>query len=250
LETSIATGPEWWEVVTALGGGLAGIAALLTFLVAFRALKYARAQVGEAQKLRKEQAAPYVVVDLEFSPAWMNLLNLVIKNIGTTVAYDIRLAFDPPLRTAETNRQHKLSESMLLREGIPMMPPGKRFAAFFDSAHEIHQKGYPKTYSVTVTYRDSQGEQYEGRYTLDIAYLFDLPFTGEKSLHDLVTEVEGLNKTFQRAKGSHGALRVWVDDEAEWNRRQEEALEAARAEEPHDNGSVGTSPRPFQSDGT
>ena len=44
---------------------------------------------------------PFVVVDFESSPAWQKAIELVIENIGTTVAANVTLEFDPPLESAD-----------------------------------------------------------------------------------------------------------------------------------------------------
>lgn len=66
-------GPSWAEVVSAVSAGIAALTALATLIVAIVAVRYtktqltdarryARLQLDEAQQLRREQAAPYVVV--------------------------------------------------------------------------------------------------------------------------------------------------------------------------------------------
>src|SRR4051812_14441218 len=59
---------------------------MLTAVVAIAAAGVAWAQVSHARRIRDEQAQPNVVIDFEES-ALRTHLDLVIKNIGQTVAY-------------------------------------------------------------------------------------------------------------------------------------------------------------------
>ena len=83
--------PEEWAAIGALG-------TVATAAVALVAARFAFAQVKEARRLREERSRPFVVVDVQPSSDWSNLLNLVVENVGATVAYDVAMTFDPPIR--------------------------------------------------------------------------------------------------------------------------------------------------------
>ncbi len=75
----------------------------------------------EARRLRDEQAQPFVVVQLQPSPVSGQLLELVVENIGRTIARDVRFHFSPRLESAL--ERYELADSPLLTSGIPTMPP-------------------------------------------------------------------------------------------------------------------------------
>lgn len=106
----------------------------LTALVALGAIAFAGRQVHEAKKTREEQAQPFVVVDFEPSSVWSNIINLVVTNVGKTLARDVRLTFEPKLASTHVKDEWDLNETVLIKEGIPAMPPGKRLVALFDIA--------------------------------------------------------------------------------------------------------------------
>jgi hypothetical protein len=72
----------------------------LTFLVLAAAAVFAWFQVREAQRLRKEQTRPFVLVDFD---AWSTIVEIRITNIGKTIARDVRFDFDPPLVSTHDN---------------------------------------------------------------------------------------------------------------------------------------------------
>ena len=94
---------------------------LATTVIAFAAAVFAGRQVLEARRTREAQAQPFVVVDIQSSPVWANILNLVVENIGTTVATDVRVAFAPPLESSQADLN--IAKSALVADGIPALPP-------------------------------------------------------------------------------------------------------------------------------
>ncbi len=50
------------------------------------------------------ETAPYVVVHFD-APYGKSLIHLVIKNIGRTIAHNVKIKFVPPLKTGLENIQ-------------------------------------------------------------------------------------------------------------------------------------------------
>lgn len=126
-------------------------------------------QVREAQKTREEQAQPFVVVDFDRTEASRIHMDLVIVNTGTTLAKDVRVAFDPPLRSTltERNQQYDLADAAIISHGIPTMPPGREFRMLFESMPGLFESDLPRTYGAVVSFRDSRGRPYQLDYRLD-----------------------------------------------------------------------------------
>jgi hypothetical protein len=86
---------QWTAGATVVTAAVAAVAAAVAGKVGMR-------QLGEARELRKAQAAPYVVVYADLSTANSAFVELVVKNLGTTAAHDVRIAIDPSRRTLAT----------------------------------------------------------------------------------------------------------------------------------------------------
>ncbi|MEJ7743205.1 MAG: hypothetical protein WKF73_11990 [Nocardioidaceae bacterium] len=119
-----------------------------TLAAAVAAAVFARGQVLEARRTREEEAQPFVVVDFEPSAAWSGIMDLVITNTGKTVAKDVRVTFEPPLRSAYFSKQpddpYDINESKIIKEGIPSLLPGKRFTILFDRMPERYESELPR----------------------------------------------------------------------------------------------------------
>jgi hypothetical protein len=75
----------------------AAAASVATLLVALAAAGLSIIPISQAAKLRKEQAQPYVVAYMEQSVARNQIIDLVVRNYGTTLARDVTLSLDPPM---------------------------------------------------------------------------------------------------------------------------------------------------------
>lgn len=214
-----------------------------TAVIAFAAALFAYRQVREARRLREEQAQPFVVVDFEPSPVWGNIINLVVENVGKTLAREVKLTFTPRLASTQVKEEYDLNESALLKEGIPTMPPGKRVVTLFDLSHQRVKSGLPQTYRVKVEFKDSRGrEQVPLEYVLDLSYYYGLMSVREYGLHDAAKALRDIEATLRKWTAHVDGLRVWIRDEDRYLERQREEFEARRQETAAENDAGGEEP--------
>lgn len=121
--------PADWRAASGVG----------TLVVASVATLIARRQLRQARELREEEAAPFVVVDVEPSAHSNWVLDLVIENVGKTVAHDVTLRFGPALVSTMDQGDYRLADWSPLKDGVRTMVPGRRLRCIFDSAHERHK---------------------------------------------------------------------------------------------------------------
>lgn len=202
-----------------------------TLLVACIATLIARRQLKQNRQLREEEAAPYIVVDILPGRVSPILLELVIENIGSTVAHDVRIRFDPPIQSAMDMSGYELIDWSPLKDGIETLVPGRRLIALFDSSFERHGTDLPRRYSVTINYMDSRRrKQPTLRHTVDLNPLYGALHSDPKGTHQLVQEVEKLRKAIEPI--SKKTLTVEVHDgkeaRAERIERREEWQRQAR----------------------
>lgn len=192
---------------------------MTTAVVAVVAAGVGYRQLRVAREAREDQIRPFVVVDIVPSPVWGNFLDLVVENIGLTLARDVRFRFEPELETSQD--RYDLADSLLIKQGIPSLPPRRQIRALFDVSHERKTAALPMTYDVTVEYSDAHGKpQPPLRYTIDLQFLFGLMHATEYGLHDAAKALREIDKKIGRWTGSGGRLNVWVRDEDERHRQE------------------------------
>lgn len=198
------------------------IAAWLTLAVYVVLGFYAKGQLDEYRKQRREALRPYVVVDFAVD----FILEITVANLGARPARDLRFTFSEPLTS--TLKDAQAVKSLALRHGIPMLPPGKRYAFVWDSAPARFADGtLCMTYEVTVGYIDDNGTAYEDVYILDLASLSDASIE-RAPWYGVVKAIDELRREIHKwTDGSKGLL-VHARDKDAMARDQQAAYEEWR----------------------
>ena len=147
----------------------------------------------EMKESRDQEVAPYVVAyfDIPYGKHW--ILYLVVKNVGKSVAKNVKLEFEPPLRNSN---EEKISEIPLIKKGIGSIPPGYEIRTFFDSAISYFNKSeLPLTYKVKISYSGGLRSDIRSIEQIMDLYAFKgISFLDEKGTHELVKKVEKIVK--------------------------------------------------------
>ncbi|MEH1098204.1 hypothetical protein [Micromonospora sp. CPCC 205561] len=155
-------------------------------------------------------------MDFEFRSI---LVYLTIRNIGTTIARDVRITFDKKLESS-LGKDSELNDSPLFREPIPMIAPGRKISVLFDSYNSrAGDKELPMQYTVTLKYRDTDGKRHvDPPYPLDLA-MYEGSSLEPKGIPELVDEVQKARKTMEKWTQGIKGLRVHTIDHEKYENR-------------------------------
>lgn len=181
----------------------AAAAAWATFAVLVVTALFAWRQVREAARLRREQTRPFVIIHYEFRSV---LIQLAIRNVGKTVARNVRISFDRPLQSKQFGDE-KFASMAVFTDGIPNLAPGQEIRIHFDHFPNRVQAGLPMRYVASVTYDDHQGRRLPSdEFVLDLSPYIQAA-RSPKGLHELVESVEEVRKELAKwTDGSRGLL--------------------------------------------
>jgi hypothetical protein len=179
-----STGPTWADEAI-----FAVLSAQLVLLVfgGFLGWRQLRAQIR-----------PFVVVDIEMEV--VPFIELVIANLGATMARDVSFEFDPPLQSTLDTAPRKvpIGDVSLFRDGVPSFPPGKRLVVLIDHGLHRTEAALPDRFIITVKYRGEPfGRRFEDQFVLDIATYREWGAVRRKTVHDVAIEMEKLRKTVE-----------------------------------------------------
>ncbi|MGP4024187.1 hypothetical protein [Actinomadura sp. 3N407] len=157
-------------------------------------------QYDLAAKIRKEQNDPYVIVDIRESPFARNFLYLVIENIGTTIARNVRIEFEPPLASSREEAlgdaiHGKIRDAKIFTNGIPMLPPHRRMEFLLDFGPDRLDQGLDTFYRVRVEADGPEGPAETMQYEIDLGTLYGPRFHRPKTLHEAVESLQSMQKT-------------------------------------------------------
>ncbi|MET7808800.1 hypothetical protein [Micromonospora chersina] len=211
-------------------GNWSAAATVAGLLVALTAAFIALGQAREARRLRKEQAQPYVVAFMEPAAASPLIIDLVVRNFGTTAAFHVTLEASPPLQRSRGDAGGK--QDVWIFDELPILAPGQEWRTFWDFSRSRGETDLPDRHEVTVKYEDSQGKKLpESRSTLDWSMVKGRVWTVTYGLHDAakaLREIQAVLKKWQ--EDIHGGLRVYVRDGAEKDERRRRDFEAWKSQ--------------------
>lgn len=165
-------------------------------------------QVREAQKLREEQARPWVVVDI-VPAVGSPVLILVIENLGKTVARDVGITFSPVLQPLPGGED--LFEAPALRDGIAFLPPRRqlRFELGYWSGDD---SAFDRRHLVSIACSDAQGVRLpDSSYDLDFSALRGsiLPWDGARQVARAVERIASSLESEARAHRESAFPQHW-----------------------------------------
>ncbi|MFJ5788215.1 hypothetical protein [Streptomyces hydrogenans] len=156
--------------------GASAVVAVAAAVISGRQAKHAKAQVTLAhkqlelaEKVHREQNEPYVLVDIQTGGPGEHLLFLIVENIGSTVARNVRITSDPPIESGLPDVTEMLQ--VALGRTYPMIPPGRRLEFVFDGPERFGNTGLPTLYTFTVRSEGPHGAVEDLEHVTDFSTL-------------------------------------------------------------------------------
>jgi hypothetical protein len=195
-----------WDDLANLGsGGWLAIAAWAALLLGVVVLLYTHRQVKKNRQLKTAQVRPQVAMYMEPHSSDWHVIELVVRNFGSTAAYDIKLDFvNPPTVAAYEDNKYdgppEVAELDLPSE-LTFLAPGQEWRTVWDSAISREELGgnIRSRFDGTVTYYDkprpdresgvskswNKRQEFETKMVLDWATLQPVQRLEMLTTHDL-----------------------------------------------------------------
>jgi hypothetical protein len=195
-------------------------------------------QLAHAKKLRDAQTRPFVVVDLGNSR--QSFFDLVVTNLGSTMARDVTFEFDPPMVTSK--RHTDIYELKAFQHGISTLPPGKEFRTLLDFGPARLKEKLPDVYRVKINYRGDPGNRpYSEEMDLDFGLFWNRRFITLHDIHDVHKQLEIIATELRHWRPGVGSGLLAVSPEDVQKRhgqlqRDLEEYQGEPADRKHDTG--------------
>jgi hypothetical protein len=197
----------------------AAASVVLTAITAYYAFLTWRL-VQENRELREEHNRPRVVITTSLHEAHINIVHLMIENIGQGPAYEVKF---------ETNRDVKLSQGRSLREvgvfkgGVRFLPPRQRIELFLHNAVAAVDNFKSSPIEITVRFKDSVGrEASPEKFVIDLSEYENLRKAGKPPLYKLADALEELNRNFSHFLRGSGFPKIITYTPADYQKEMEE----------------------------
>lgn len=190
----------------ALGLSAAGTASAAWALVYTRVQAQSSVQaIEQADRARREQAEPFVIVDIRQRASHSPLLVLHIENSGPTLARDVKIEITPPLQTS-LGAEKEAVLARVLAQQIPSLPPGRKYMYIFDVGFGVFKGGRPTKYTARVNCRGPFGPVEELTYVIDLDVLRDATWDSESTAASLAKVASSVEKILDAQKSQSRSL--------------------------------------------
>lgn len=224
----------WFAGAAAIAATVSAIGTVTLAWISKRNVDLARASVEQNRRMveemdqaRLEQDMPHVVVEDEYGAD--NMVDLVVRNLGTGAARNIEFTFSEAIKNS---RDGNVSDVGYLKNGMEFLAPGAVVRCFWDMSFNLmsvmQQRESGGGVEIVTSYDSTHGHQYS-----TISKIDPLRFEGQTTIrhygmHELSKSVLEMSKNSNKVV-SMGELHVATKDER--RRQDERRLEALRAEE-------------------
>lgn len=195
-------------------------------VVAFATVVYAvltRKLVDETKKLREAQTEPLVFVTIQPREEWISFIDMVVQNIGSGPAYDVKFNVEQDFTYRENER---LSSLGLFRDGIGYMAPGQRIQFFLTSMIENFDEKVKSHPEITVMYTNSGSRQDRRKYILDFGWMVGMRQLGTPPLTEIAKAIKDIQRDINFF--STGFKRLGVEMYAKQDVEEEEKERSER----------------------
>ncbi len=172
----------------------------------FVALVVAWVQLKDARDDRNARDRPFVVVEFDGERNHEEV-DIVVRNIGATIARDIRIRFDPPLKTSLDDTGYGAAHMKAFSEGIPALTPGQSLRALFDTGPARFDSDLPAQYEASLSYSGDlrNAEPYLETLSLDLDLLKSRLYVDRKTVHDVHRELKAIRELLAKQGTSRGS---------------------------------------------
>lgn len=165
--------------------------AIATVLMAY----YSKRSIDEMKISRKEENKANIVFYVEQKE--FNL-NFIIKNIGKTIAKDVKIRSNPEFKHDDTD---EFNFDSIFKNTIPSFPPGFEIkVSFNDTFYVLNEKNLQ--YSINISFKDIYNNINQEEFVIDFSYLKGLfkrtPNDMDSSLHNINRNIEILTKKHEQ----------------------------------------------------
>ena len=102
----------------------------------------------EMKLSREQEAQPYVICYFDSDPNFSRFYDLVIANVGRSMAFDVAVAFVPPIESYAPNRSKETIEKRIFKA----MAPRYEWRTHWGSFIQDDESRYPESFEAAISF--------------------------------------------------------------------------------------------------
>lgn len=212
--------------------------------VATIAYAYLTARLVELNKdirdIQKTQMEPNINIDFQHDENNMNMVHMIVENIGKSTAYNVKIDITPDM---EYVQGRKLSDLPIIKNTHDI-PANKRIKFFLTNMLQDTDKKTKEPYKINVDYEDESGKNFHKEFEIDLKMLAGTLYSAYSPMKDIRNFLDNINKNIDAlANGRKKITVVSYSREEEEKEKQEEIKRIKEMTEKKEIGKKKTPPR-------
>ena len=190
-------------------------------------------QFLQSQRVHREQTRPFMIITAEPSPVDQTFVDLAVRNIGATPAYDLNIAITPRIERVREESGYEIADARIFTETIAMWAPGYELRQWFDSHLEREsvrkeraaagEEPPPEQFAARLTYYGSSRARWFGRrerwvedQVIDIEIGKGTMYTNIYGIHHVAKSLREIEGLIKNAKLGEAPKHVVVEGREEY----------------------------------
>lgn len=175
---------------------IAAVAAALSAVFVFFQVREMKRQTALQLEIRQASEQPYIWADIDIQQpnGWM--LELVVGNSGPSVATNVRVRIDPPIKQA-AGHEHLDAVFSRLAQGVASLAPGRRLYWTLGSSPDLVGGTGPFAHTVSIDCDGPFGPIPRAEYVIDLSDLKDSVAKRHGSLREISKSVDDVTKVLK-----------------------------------------------------
>jgi hypothetical protein len=193
------------EFLNLNSGAVTAISTVFLTIITFVYVLLTRSISKETEMMRKAQTAPNISVTIQSEEESINLIDLIIKNIGLGPAYNVKFEINPDFE--DRFLSGKLSDIGFIKNGLPYFAPNQEFKILLTNITENDEEKLKKAFEIEITYESNIHEPYSNTYLIDFSQQCGLS-SGEPPLYRIADDIEQIQKDINHISTGFTKLKV------------------------------------------
>jgi hypothetical protein len=183
---------------------------LYTAIVAISTLAYAFLTyllVRETIRLREVQAEPEIILYLNPSDDLPITYDLIVKNIGVSVAYNVRWEFDKNSIFIK-ERGVDLNVLKFFTDKTDYFAPGQIYRTYFGLGSELFRKPTPPGIRMKVSFNNRRGNHFGREYLIDPSIYSGRSFVKNSGKREISESIQNISEVFSDIASGNSTLNI------------------------------------------
>lgn len=215
-------------VINLLFGGIVAVATVVYAVLTSRLVR-------ETRRLREVQTEPHIELSFRSRDEIMSLIDIVVVNIGSGPAYDVKVTFSASSDSEGAKELLKqLGALNALSQGIAYLAPRQEMASYWSDLRQHFDEKLSTIITAMSTCKSATGAVYTRHHTLDLSELKGIVRIGTPPLLKISRDLEKLQDAVSKiASGwSKPKVHVYTTEDREAERREWEEERAKYQQAP------------------